>query len=408
MGDRATRRFLVLVAILLAGAAAPRAARSSTAFAPGGLGEPWLEEGARIRALGGAGAAEHGPTQFSLVNPASIAELRHLVIQGTIVPTHRSVSADGTPSEGANETTFPSLRSAVRLPAGIVLGGAYALGSDARFRADRPESSGTASTLRIEGTGGLQFIRLSLAKEIGRSVRIGLDREIVAGSFHEEWTRTFSDTLLSRSRDTLDVSYQRLGRWRFGAQTDLRGWTLGGVYETARRLPLTVTERAAGTSLTTGSRSLTIPDGWTLGASGPVARSLRVAAQYRRENWKRESLASDLVDFRAMTRYSFGVERLGDREAARLLRKLPLRLGVSYLEWPDLLPVAGATTIAGGTAGVNEITLSIGTSIVTQDKVGGIDFSIEAGKRGDRAKLGIDERYIRAAFTLLVGDDSWK
>ena len=49
-----------------------------------------------------------------------------------------------------------------------------------------------------------------------------------------------------------------------------------------------------------------------------------------------------------------------------------------------------------------------GTGIVTQDKSGGIDFALEAGKRGDGDKLGVSERYIRAAITLQVGDDSWK
>jgi len=396
-------------AALVACAALAPIAGAGTVYAPGGLGEPSLEEGARIRALGGAGVAEFGPTQFSLVNPASIGDLRHLILQGTIVPSYRRVSGLDAPSEGATETTVPSIRAAVRLPAGIVLGGAYAVGTDASFSAQRPESAGTASTLRIEGSGGLQFIRLSLAKAVTSSVRIGVDHEIVAGTYREEWTRTFEDTLLSTSRDTLEFRYARLGRWRLGGQATYRGWTFGGVYETARRLPLNVIERAAGSTTTTGGRSLTIPDGWIVGASGTVAPRWHVAAQYRRANWKRSSLQSDLVDFRPMTRVSFGVERLGDPDdSAPWKRKLPIRLGVSYLEWPDLLPLAGQTTIAGGTAGVNELTVSLGTGIVTQDKGGGIDFALEAGTRGDRDKLGVSERFIRAAITLQVGDDSWK
>ena len=57
---------------------------------------------------------------------------------------------------------------------------------------------------------------------------------------------------------------------------------------------------------------------------------------------------------------------------------------------------------------MKEWTLSLGTGIVTQDKGGTVDFSLEAGSRGNRDELGVSERFVRAAFTLQVGDDSWK
>jgi len=382
---------------------------ASTVYGPGGLGEPSLEEGARIRALGGAGVAEHGATQYSLVNPASTTEIRNLLLQATILPSYRKIDGKNATSEGVSETLVPTFRAAVRFPAGIVLGGAYAIGTDAKFRADRPESSGTLSTLRIDGTGGLQFIRLSLAKSILRSTRLGVDYEIVAGSYHEEWTRTFADAALSTMRDTIEVRYDRLGHWRFGGQQSLGRWTLGAVYEMKRELPLTITQKSAGSTVTTAGRSLTIPDGWAVGLSGSVTSHLHVATQYRRANWNRESLPSDLVDFRPMTRLSFGIERTGGAgNAGSGASGLPIRLGVSYLEWPDLMPLDRQPTIAGGTAGVNELTFSLGTGIVTQDKGGGLDFTIEAGKRGDKEALGVSERFIRAALTLQVADDTWK
>lgn len=396
---------LALAALL----AAPLAASAGTVFAPGGLGEPSLEEGARIRALGGAGAAEYGPSQSSLVNPASLAAVDNLMLQGTILPSYRRVSANDAESETAAETIVPSVRAALGLPLGLVLGAAYAEGTDARFVADRAESAGTASTLRVEGAGGLQSIRVSLARRVSQSFRLGIDHEIIAGYYREEWNRSFADTALSFSRDTLEARYQRLGRWRLGGQAAFRGWTLGLVYETARRLPLTYLQKAAGTSTTVTGKNLTIPSGWVIGASGNVAPGWHLAAQYRRANWKRSSLESDLVDFRPMTRVSFGVERLGSSDDTKHWRsRLPIRLGFSYLQWPDLLPLAGQSTIAAGTAGVNETTFSIGTGIVTQDKGGGVDFSLEYGQRGDRDQLGVSERFIRAAISLQVSDDTWK
>ena len=412
MAPRARRLRLGTAALLaasLALAAGVRPGEASTVYGPGGLGEPSLEEGARIRALGGAGVAEHGATQFSLVNPSSMTDIHSLLLQATILPSYRKIDGKNATSEGNSETIVPSFRAAVRLPVGVVLGGAYAVGTDARFRADRPESSGTLSALRIEGTGGLQLIRLSLAKGITRTTRLGFDYEIVAGSFREEWKRTFVDTALTAMSDTIEVRYDRTGHWRFGGQQSFGKWTLGAVYETKRELPLTVTVRTADTTVKTEGRSLTIPDGWVVGLSGSLSQRLHVAMQARRANWNRESLPSDLVDFRPMQRFSFGIERLGNpRDGASGLGRLPIRLGVSYLEWPDLMPLDGATTIAGGTAGVNELTFSLGTGMVTQDKGGGIDLTLEAGRRGDQDALGVSERFIRAALTLQVADDTWK
>jgi hypothetical protein len=68
----------------------------------------------------------------------------------------------------------------------------------------------------------------------------------------------------------------------------------------------------------------------------------------------------------------------------------------------------GQPTIAGGTAGVNEWVVSLGTGFVTQDKGGGIDLSLEAGSRGSKDELGVNERFLRAAVTLQVSDDTWR
>ncbi|HSQ59027.1 MAG TPA: hypothetical protein VLT84_01120, partial [Acidobacteriota bacterium] len=403
------RRSLRIAAVWLAaaGALAP-AAEASSVYAVGGLGEPSLEESARLRAMGGAGAGEYGPDRFSLVNPASMAGVRHLLLQGSILPTYRRVSS-ASQSESATETIVPAIRALVRLPGGVVLGAAYAVGTDGSFRVDRAENAGTPSSLRIDGTGGIQFIRLGVARDLNQVFRVGLEHEIVAGYYREEWTRTFSDPSLAVSRDTLEARYERLGRWRLGTQATLRGWTVGGVVETGRRLPLTYLQRAAGTTIEESAAPLRIPSGFAAGVTGPLGGRWRVAAQYRRANWRRSSLESDLVDFRALQRLSLGFERTGSEEpGARWRSRLPIRFGVSYLQWPDLLPVAGATGISGGTAGVNEWTVSLGTGVMTQDKGGSLDLSLEAGTRGNRDELGVNERYVRAAVTLQVSDDTWK
>jgi hypothetical protein len=395
-----------LVAALLA----PGAAEAASAFSAGGLGEPSLEEPARLRAMGGAGAGEHGPRSFSLVNPASAAEVDHLVIEGTIMPGMRRVEPLSGDTESAHETAIPSLRALIRLPGRIVLGGGYLVGTNARFSIERPESAGTPSTLEVEGSGGIDLIRVTLARRVSPALNVGVDYDVIAGSYREDWSRDFVDPALATTRDTLETTWDQRGRWRAGAQLHHAGWSLGGVYEWARRLPLVTTQRTAGTLVRQEHQSLRIPAGFAVGVTGPVSERLRVAAQYRRANWNRESLQSDLVDFRALERYGAGIEWLPPTGTvnAPIWKRLPLRLGVSMLRWPDLLPPAGALDVTGESAGVKEWTLSLGTGIRSQDRGGSIDLSLEAGSRGDKDQLGIAEKFLRLAFTLQVSDETWK
>ncbi|HYJ32025.1 MAG TPA: hypothetical protein VE326_02280 [Candidatus Binatia bacterium] len=388
--------------------AVPASARASSAYSAGGLGEPSLEEPARLRALGGAGAAEHGPRAFSLVNPASVAEVDHLILEGTVMPSMRRVSALSFPSETARETVVPSLRALVRIPGRFTLGGAYLVGTNGRFGIDRPESSGAPSTLRIDGSGGIDLIRITLARRLTPSVNLGADYEVIVGSFREDWARDFVDPALITTRDTLETTWERQGRWRFGAQVHHGTWALGGVYELPRRLPLATTQRTAGTFVREEHRNLTIPSGFTVGGMAPLTDRLRAVGQYRRANWSRASLESDLADFRAEQRWSFGLELLPAADASRFLTRLPLRVGATVLTWPDLLVRAGATDVSGGTAGVKEVAFSVGTGLRSQDRGGAVDLSLEAGSRGDKDALGIGEKFVRFAVSLQVSDDTWK
>jgi hypothetical protein len=384
------------------------AALGGSAFSAGGLGEPSLEEPARLRAMGGAGAAEHGPRNFSLVNPASPAEVEHLILEGTVLPGMRRVESLSFGSETAHETTLPSLRALIRLPGKMVLGGAYMMGTNARFGIDRPETSGTNSTLHIEGTGGLDLIRITLARRLSPSLNVGADYEVIAGSFREDWVRDFADPALATTRDTLEVGWEHQGRWRFGAQVHRGAWSLGGVYELERRLPLVTTQRTAGSFVRREHQSLLIPSGFAVGATGALTERLQIAAQYRRADWSREAVESDLVDFRPLERIGFGLEWLPSSGQTSFWKRLPLRLGGSLLKWPDLLPPAGAVDVSGGSVGVKEVAFSLGTGIQSQDRGGSIDFALEAGSRGDRQTLGLREKFLRLAVTLQVSDDTWK
>ena len=392
-------------ALLLFVAAGPASANS--VFSAGGLGEPSLEETARLRALGGAGVAEHGLREFSLVNPASIAESKQLILEATGLATIRNISTTEYGSESGSEMSFPSVRLVVPLPGRFILGGSYVLGTSGEFQVTRPESSGTVSFLTIDGTGGIQYARATLAKTWRRNLRLGVDLDVIGGSYREEWVRDFLDPSLATARDTLEVSWDRLTRWRFGAQFVRSRFALGAMYETGKRLPLTERQETGGSSVADASRSLEIPAGFAAGLQFPLGSRRRVVAQYRRSEWKESSLESDLVDFRAQERYSFGIERtaLG---FGSTFDKMPLRIGATLLRWPDLLPVAGATDVSGGVAAIEEWMVSLGTGVATSDRGAMVDFSFEGGVRGDEARLGAKETVFRICVSLQVGDETWK
>lgn len=393
----------VLLAALLV---AVPGARASSVFSVGGLGEPSLEENARLRALGGAGVAEFGPASFSLVNPASIAEARFLALEATMLATRRSISTSSYGGESAYETSFPSIRLVIRMPLDIGLGGSYVAGTNGDFEVVRPESSGAASFLHIEGTGGLSFARVTLARRLTRRLRAGVDFDVVAGSYREEWIRSFGPSTLAQSRDTLETSWERLGRWRFGLQYGRERFSVGAVYETERKIGTTYEQQTAGSVVrTTGT--LTYPSGLAAGFGLSLGDRTRFVGQYRRRNWNNDSVVSDLVDFRAEERYSLGYEKqpLG---VGSILNKMPIRLGVTYLCWPDLLPRAGAVDVTGGTAHLDEWAVSLGTGIRTPDRLGTVDVSLDGGQRGNQTELGARETFFRIAISVKVSDETWR
>ncbi len=400
---------LALLCSLALGTHLAGSARANSVYSAGGLGEPVLEEQARLRALGGAGAAEHGPREISLVNPASLAEVEHLILEGTVLASMRKVDAATYPDETLQETVLPSIRGAIALPGRLVLGGGYVAARNAAFRVYRPENAGAPSIVEIDGKGGMNYVRVSLARRLAGGIRVGIDYDVVAGNYREEWTRSFPDSGIQDARDTLKVTWHKRGRWRVGAQLVRGDFALGAVYEVKRELPLESTRRAYGVVVSDPARTLTIPSGIVVGFSAPVTQRLRAVGQYRRSAWDRSSLQSNLVDFRAEQRFSFGVERkFATEEGISFWSRIPLRLGGYYLEWPDLLPLAGASDIGAGTGHVDEWALTLGSGLVSQDKGGSFDFSLEAGMRGDRDALGASEKFLRFGVSLLVSDETWK
>jgi hypothetical protein len=398
---------IAVAALPLLGSAS--VARAGSVFAVGGLGEPTLQEDARIRALGGAGVAEQGPSEFSNINPASIAGSQHLALQATFLSSIRNTKSTRYGSQSAYDPSFPNIRLILKLPKRFVIGASYILGTNADFNIVRPESSGAASTLEIEGAGGIEYARLGLAHVLGKGLSAGVDYEMIGGNYSELWVRRFANPNYLTALDTLKITWDRLGRWRFGlTYAGSGGWSLGAEYETQRTLPLTFRQTTPGTVTLETGRSLTIPSGYAAGFSAPLGGRQRVVGQYQRILWDPSSLESDLVSFRWEERYSVGFERRAPARSANVLGRMPIRMGYTYLRWPDLLPVAGASDISGGTAGVTEWAVSLGSGTYTADHGGRLDFALEYGKRGNLDTLGASESFLRLSISIQVTDETWK
>jgi len=73
-----------------------------------------------------------------------------------------------------------------------------------------------------------------------------------------------------------------------------------------------------------------------------------------------------------------------------------------------LLPRAGAADVSGGVAPVDEWAVSIGSGLLTPDRGGSFDFSLEGGRRGNQDELGARETFLRLALSLRVSDETWK
>ena len=399
---------LALAAVLVLALALAAPAGANSILSVGGLGEPQIEEAARLRALGGAGVAEHGPRDISLVNPASLSDVDRILLQLTALPAARRIRALSGASETAYETTFPSARAVIALPASIVLSGSYVSGTDAQFRVVRSENQGAPSTVEIDGTGGMNFLRASLARRMAPWLGLGADYEVISGSYRETWFRRFSNPGLASARDTLETRYPKKARWRFGGQLGQKGWTLGAVFETSQDLPVEQRRSTPGVSETVTLGRLRYPSGFVVGVSASLRERLRAVAQYRRQSWRRSSFQSTLVDFRPQQRFSFGIERMRSEGGTSIGSKIPLRVGGYFLQWRDLLPRAGASDITGGTVAVDERALTLGAGIVTKDQGGGLDLSLELGTRGDKNDLGVTEKFARLGISILVSDETWK
>jgi len=211
------------------------------------------------------------------------------------------------------------------------------------------------------------------------------------------------------SRDTLEVKYPKKGRFRFGGQVSRNDWVLGAVFETSQSLPVEQRRSTPGAVDFLPSQRMIYPSGLVVGASAPLGGRYRAVAQYRRANWRHSSLESDFVDFRPLQRFSVGFERKrGEPGESSLLHRIPIRVGAYYLQWPDLLPRAGAVDVSGGTVAVNERAVTLGAGLVTKDQGGGLDLSLELGTRGDTSDLGISEKFARLGISFLVSDETWK
>lgn len=395
---RARRFFLGLgaAAAVLAGAGGVRA---DSVFSARGLGEVVTPADVRARGMGGASVAVEDRWNMSRANPALLAPLPGLVLYAELRRESRRIEDRGGEVRSPRSTNFPLFRVALPVPRVGVAGLGIAQYTDVSYEFRRVAgSAGDQVTEILRGQNGLDLLELTWARRVHPKVDVGIDLDLLLGSYIDIWEHQFDDPLHADSVDSLIVNHSRGPILRLGiAGLPRPRLRLGAALTFGRAIELRPEIRSTGNApLYQPERTLHLPASLALGASGDVDPRWRVAADLVHTRWESTdlTLGTDPVFDRSyaptvnVTRLAFGVEYQGDRsgESRRLRDRMPLRAGYAWEPW-HFRDAAGEK--------ITDHFFTAGFGLPLKEDAGVIQFAVELGFRGDREKNGARERVLR-------------
>lgn len=380
----AGRRLLLIVLLGVAGATV---ATAQTPFALTGPGRDITIGSARDAGRGGWGVADRDTLAPGVLNPAALADLRHLLIFFSGFG-ERDHAEGSTGSRSTSRTFLPQARIAVPLSAGrLALQTGFDLRRSMQYRSRADalwivEGDTLSGYTQVTREGTIFRVPVGLAWRPSDVVALGASLDFVRGPVTEELvdvvqapagqylpntldqddvidgiTGTFSALLTPPGPVSLGMTFSP------GYAADLdRKISLGGVAQQEKlsyRLHLPA-EYRAGLQVALGSM-------WRVGADGQLARwstfrGLDSWSQIARDEW---SLA-------------VGVERPLQYLAVGHRHRLPLRAGLAWRRWAYEV---------GGHA-VNERTYAVGTGFPFQNRLGRIDLALSYSVIGNQADNG--------------------
>jgi hypothetical protein len=378
---------LPMLLLVLAGAA-----RADSIFSANGLGEWVLGTDVRGRGMGGVGLAVDDPSNMGMLNPALLALVKSFTMHAEAMPELRRIEDDEDRVSTPRATNFPLLRAALDVPRIGAFGLGFATFTDVNY-----ELAGSAAldtlTFRnvLEGQNGWNRLVVSYARQLRPDLLVGLDLDVLLGSYVDVWTTTPDESGLAVTTDSLVVNHSRGPVVRLGTlYRPSPALRLAATLTAPRSIGLRPEIRTDRSARRLATSTLDLPLSVGLGTSYWLDAHWLVAADLLWTGWERTELGSTRIAHRTrnVTRLGIGAEYMSNRsgEGRSLAGRIGWRVGYSREPW-HYVKVGGEPIV--------DHFVSVGAGIPFPEESGYLDLSIELGQRGDRELHGATERVLR-------------
>ncbi|MDP6778721.1 MAG: hypothetical protein QGI83_18345 [Candidatus Latescibacteria bacterium] len=387
---------VLLVPVVLAGAGP---AWADTVFSFNGIGDPVSRMDVRARSMGGAGRAlidgevfDQG--NFSSANPALPGGFIRPALSSLFFFQRRTLN-DGTRSHAVSDGDMGALRLIVPIRPGASVAVGLEPLTDLDFGLVQDSGLDSLShTLTVDATGGIQALTLGYAQMVGSRLYLGgrLDL-IVLGTISEVWTKEFdnpeiqfrSDDLVLRTHrgfaPALGAVYVPAEKWRVGLDLQI-GST---VRQTRHERNLFAQGR-----LEEGLQSeadVKLPYSLGIGLGYTTGYKWLAALDVEREFWARTQVGRhNTLEVAAGVLY-----RTGEPDLLVRSKRIEWSAGLHYRS-------LYFSTAAGSQ--VSETGASLGFGVPLLGRLGKFRYVLEFGGRGDRARHGVSERYLRQTLAV--------
>jgi hypothetical protein len=301
------------------------------------LGLPVGPLDARSRGMGGVSSALGGEC-FSFTNPARTINFWRSGFIGSMAQNYTTLD-DGTGSYDTRSTNFLGLRAIFPSYYGFVVGFGVRQWRDMSYEytdtvdvtfLDEPVAR------NLESVGGLYLSRLSVARNLGDHLALGLGIDWMFGEAERTRTMDFSPAgSFVNSRDAFNDKYSfvrpTLGVFATLGRTNLGfSWSAAADGDQDRDLIYRENNQFSGI-LVEQSRILEFPSSWRLGVSQRIGSALMVASDLEFEGWADSNVQlDDLVTSGDQWTWCLGIELLPHRSKENpWYRSYPVRAGYS-------------------------------------------------------------------------------
>ncbi len=304
-------------------------------FAAPHLGLPVGPLDARSRSMGGVGTALGGES-FSFTNPARTINFWRSGIIGALAQDYTTLD-DDTGSYDTRSTNFLGIRGIFPSYYGFVLGFGVRQWRDMNWEyADTVDVSFLENPVarNLKSEGGLYLSRLTVARNLGDHLALGLGIDWMFGE--AERTRTMDFTPVGEfvnSRDAFNDKYSfvrpTLGLFATLGRTNLGfSWSASAQGNQDRELMHRENNPQSGIVINQ-SRKLEFPSSWRLGIAQRIGSALVVASDLVYEGWSESDLEFDSpVTSGDQWTWCLGAELLPRRgEGVPWYRTFPVRAG---------------------------------------------------------------------------------